>query len=97
MDFTKICKAIVFFAAFSIPSVSLADDTDYKSYVEGALQVYKQFEEPSVKESQKFLNFVNTRWKDSNEQCFTACSLEGKNAAKDYASTNNIKLNEDKS
>lgn len=92
MDITKIFSTIILCGACLAPAVQ-ANESDYKSYVEGALQVYKQFEEPSVNESKKFLTFVNQRWKSVNGTCVTTvCSVDGQTAALDYASVNKVKL-----
>lgn len=73
---------------------ALATDRDYNSFVEGALEIYKQFEEPSISESQKFLSFVNKKWEANNKLCNErTCSIDGQSAGIAYAMANKVKLN----
>lgn len=95
MDLIKICSTAILVGVCVAP-VAQATERDYNSYVEGALQIYKQFEEPSVKESQKFLSFVNQRWKADNESCLSnECTLDGQSAGLAYATVNKVKLDND--
>lgn len=92
MDLIKILSTTVLLGVCVTPVVQ-ATESDYNSYVEGALQIYKQFEEPSVKESNKFLSFVNQRWKAVNETCVTSvCNIDGQTVGLDYAAANKVKL-----
>lgn len=92
MDLIKICTTSILLGVCLSPAAQ-ATERDYNSFVEGALEVYKQFQEPSVDESRKFLSFVNNRWKDVNESCITAtCSIDGKSAGLAYAHVNKVKL-----
>ena len=51
MAFKPICLALVLGCGISFPAASHDDISDYNSYVEGALQVYAKFKEPSKQES----------------------------------------------
>lgn len=95
MDLIKICTTSILLGACLAP-VAQATDRDYNNFVEGALEIYKQFQEPSVDESQKFLSFVNKRWKANNEACITnVCSIDGQTAGLAYATVNKVKLDDD--
>lgn len=90
----KICFPLTLIGVFMAPVASAAsNEAEYTKFVEGALSVYKQFKEPSVKESNKFLSFVNSRWKANNEVCLSGvCEIDGRTAAKAYAYTHKVKL-----
>lgn len=67
-------------------------ETEYHNYVEGAMKVYMQFQEPSVQESNKFLSFVNSRWQSVDKACISDCSTTGQKAAQEYANVFKVKL-----
>lgn len=93
MDFIRACTISLLIGACFSPA-AYANEAEYNTYVEGAMQVYKNFAEPSVQESNRFLSFVEKRWK-SVSTCRISCTDEGLTAAMDYASTNKIKMNDE--
>lgn len=85
--------SIAILAGSCVAPAAYGAETEYSKYVEGALKVYMQFQEPSVQESNKFLTFVNARWQNVNRTCISdTCDVEGQNAGKEYANVYKVKL-----
>lgn len=68
--------------AICLSSPAKTSDDEFNEYVEGALVVYAQIKEPSKEESERFYNFVKTKWADSN--CEDACTASGERIAREY-------------
>ena len=90
MAFNHICLALVLGCGISLPAASHNDISDYNSYVEGALQVYAKFKEPSKQESEQFYAFVQSKWK--SETCSKDCDSLGRSAGEEYANRMRIQL-----
>lgn len=70
------------FLCASISTNVLANDESFDRYVEGALQVYSKFKEPSKQESEQFFAFIQQKWEKT--ECRDSCSSEGQQAGKEY-------------
>lgn len=85
-------KALLF-VLILIPSVCLAsqkDSKEFDQFVEGALTIYSQFQEPSKKESEEFYKHIKSHWAES--QCSAKCSAWGSLVAEDYVQQKKIKI-----
>lgn len=65
-------------------------DQKFNNYVEGAMQVYVQFKQPSKSESEQFYAFVKSKWISS--PCDKDCQLWGYNAGKEYATRKKVEI-----
>ena len=83
----------ILFVLILVPSMCFASQKDAKEFdqfVEGALVIYSQFQEPNKKESEEFYKHIKSKWTDS--QCSTKCSTWGALVAEDYVEQRNIKI-----
>lgn len=90
MAFKPLCLALVLGCGISLPAASHEDISDFDSYVQGALQVYAKFKEPSKQESEQFYSFIKSKW--ASESCSKDCDSLGRSAGKEYANTMRIQL-----
>lgn len=82
------------FMFFLLSPNTIAKNSDFDSYVEGALSVYSQFKRPSKDESERFYAFIQQQW--VRESCTTDCDKSGKDAANRYVKDKNIEIKEAK-
>ncbi|EQA7786729.1 hypothetical protein ACX818_001323 [Acinetobacter baumannii] len=87
-----ILKLISLAALLALLSQSAlaSNDRDFNKFVEGALVVYSQFKTPSKEESEKFYDFIQSKWNHS--ECNKNCSQVGYAVGKQYAKEKNIEI-----
>lgn len=83
--------SVIFLASIAFAPVHAADTKDYVQYFDGAMTVYKKFKEFNAPESERFKSFIDSRWASSNCKN-TSCLIDGKEAAKEYASRMRVPL-----
>ena len=74
-------------------SPAVADQKGFEQYANGAMIVYSKFKEPSKEESERFFEFIQTKWA-AHGGCSNECSDDGQRAGMTYASTMKVKLDE---
>lgn len=72
-----------------------ADGEAFNQYVEGALNVYSKFKEPSKQQSEQFYTFIKSKWQ--KETCVADCKNDGVRAGQEYASRMNVEIEPDNS
>lgn len=75
------------------PTISSADSSTFDVYADSAMKVYSQFKEPSIEQSERFFTFIKNKW--SSTQCTETCSVDGYEAATEYAKLMKIKLEDE--
>lgn len=75
-------------ASTSEPKAKTSEEFD--SYVNGALNVYSQFNTPTKEESERFYAFLVQKWTSVN--CVAECDKIGYMIAKEYTKQKQIKL-----
>lgn len=78
------------------PNMSSATDGKFTQYADSAMQIYSQFKEPSVKQSEQFWAFIKTEW-NNKSQCVNeiTCQIDGRAAAVEYAKLMKVKLEDE--
>lgn len=94
MDLIKILATPILIGAMASPA--LATESNYEKFVNGALEVYKQFHEPSVQESKQFLDFITNNYNTTSRYCVSdICTVNGKLAGETYAMVNKVKMDDE--
>lgn len=87
----SLCLALVLGCCVSLPASSQDNkDAGFNSYVEGALEVYALFKEPSKQESEQFYSYIKSKWEISD--CKDNCSELGRSTGVEYANRMRIQL-----
>lgn len=93
MSLSKLSVLVIFIACFISPSMSVADEHKENQFFEGAMTIYSKFKEPSKEHSEEFYAFIKSKWQQA--KCDTSCSVDGKDAAHEYAMKKQVKLEEE--
>lgn len=87
-----LAKCALILSIISMPSLEAKkpEDRDFNRFVEGSLEVYSQFEQPSKEESERFYDYVKSNW--SSTECKYDCRAEGQKTAYKYVIEKDVKI-----
>ncbi|ARB05894.1 hypothetical protein fHeYen901_121 [Yersinia phage fHe-Yen9-01] len=93
MSLTKLAVCAMMIAFFVSPTASMADEHNKHQYFEGAMTIYSKFKEPSREQSEQFYSFIKSKWQQA--RCQASCSVDGRDAANEYAMQRKVKLDDE--
>lgn len=84
------CALIILFVSMPSYGAKKPNDKDFNKFIEGSLEVYSQFQQPSKEESERFYEYLKSNW--SSTECKYDCRVEGQKTAYKYVIEKEVKI-----